>query len=66
MGFHRRAAAHKPKITICNIKRWLEWGKTRSHWSSGNAFSGVMNHSGSPTDESGLGGCQENATCPNA
>ena len=38
-------------------------------WSNGNAFSGVMNHaspSGSLTDESGLGGCQENATCPNA
>jgi hypothetical protein len=38
-------------------------------WSSGNAFSGVMNHtasSGSLTDESGFGGCQENATCPNA
>ena len=35
-------------------------------WSSGNAFSGVMNHaspSGSPTDKSGFGGCQENATC---
>ena len=32
-------------------------------WSSGNVFSGVMNHaspSGSPTDESGFGGCQEN------
>uniref|UniRef100_UPI00358E1596 protein FAM83B-like n=1 Tax=Myxine glutinosa TaxID=7769 RepID=UPI00358E1596 len=31
-------------------------------WSSGNAFSGVMKHaspSGSPTDESGFGGCQE-------
>ena len=38
-------------------------------WSSGNVFSGVMNHaspSGSPMDESGFGGCQENATCPNA
>ena len=38
-------------------------------WSSGNVFSGVMNHtsaSGSPTDESGCGGCQENATYPNA
>jgi hypothetical protein len=38
-------------------------------WSSGNAFSGVMNHaspSGSPTDESGFGGCQEKATSPNA
>ena len=32
----------------------------------GNALSGVMNHaspSGSPTDESGFGGCKENATC---
>ena len=31
-------------------------------WSSGNVFSGVMNHtspSGSLTDESGFGGCQE-------
>ena len=38
-------------------------------WSSGNAFSGVMNYaspSGSPTGESGFGRCQENATCPNA
>jgi hypothetical protein len=38
-------------------------------WSSGNAFSGVMNHaspSGSLTDESGFGRCHENATCPNA
>lgn len=37
--------------------------------SSGNAFSGVMNHaspSGSRTDESGFGGCQENDTFPNA
>jgi hypothetical protein len=34
--------------------------------SNGNALSGVMNNaspSGSPTDESGFGGCQENATC---
>ena len=33
-------------------------------WSSGNTFSGVMNRaslSGSPVDESGFGGCQENA-----
>ena len=38
-------------------------------WSSGKAFSGVMNHAspcGSPTDESGLDRFQENATCPNA
>jgi hypothetical protein len=38
-------------------------------WSSGNAFSGVMNHasparSTTMTDESVFGGCQENATCP--
>ena len=38
-------------------------------WSSGNAFSLVMNHaspSGSLMEESGFGGCQENAICPNA
>jgi hypothetical protein len=38
-------------------------------WSSGNEFSGVMNQaspSGSRTDRSSIGGCQENATCPNA
>ena len=37
-------------------------------WSSGNLFSEVMNHaspSGSPTDKSGFGVGQENATCPN-
>jgi hypothetical protein len=38
-------------------------------WSSGNAFSGVKNHaspSDSPMDESGFGGCQENAIGSNA
>jgi hypothetical protein len=38
-------------------------------WSSGNAFSGVMNHtspSGSLKDKSGFGRCQENVTCPNS
>jgi hypothetical protein len=38
-------------------------------WNSGNEISGVLNHastSGSPTDKSEFGGCQENATCPNA
>jgi hypothetical protein len=38
-------------------------------WSSGNTFSGMMNQaspSGIPMDVSGFGGCQENATCPNA
>jgi hypothetical protein len=37
-------------------------------WSNGNAFSGVMNNSslsGSLTDKSEFGRCQENATCPN-
>jgi hypothetical protein len=32
MGFHGRAAAHKPKITMCNAKRWLEWCKAHRHW----------------------------------
>jgi hypothetical protein len=35
-------------------------------WSSGNAFSGVMDYaspSGIP-NKSGVRGCQENATCP--
>jgi hypothetical protein len=27
MGFHGRAAAHKPKNTMRNAKRRLEWGK---------------------------------------
>ena len=32
MGFHGRAAAHKPKITMHNVKLWLEWCKARRHW----------------------------------
>jgi hypothetical protein len=32
MGFHGRAATHKPKITMRNAKRWLEWCKARRHW----------------------------------
>ena len=31
MGIHGRTAAHKPKITMCNAKRWLEWCKARRH-----------------------------------
>jgi hypothetical protein len=60
-------AAHKPKITMHNAKRRLE--DAIGLWSSGNAFSGPMNPaspSGSPTDESEFGRCQENATCLNA
>ena len=32
MGFHGRAAAYKPKITIHNANRRLEWYNTRRHW----------------------------------
>ena len=69
MGFRGQAAAHKPKITMRNAKRRLEWCKARHLWSSGNVFSVVINHaspSGSLTYESGFGGCQENVTCPKA
>ena len=71
MGFHGRAAAHKPKITMHDAS--VGWSgiklTTIGLWSSGNAFSGVMNRaspSGSSTDKYGFGGCQENATCSNA
>ena len=32
MGFHGRAAADKPKITMHNAKRRLEWCKAHRHW----------------------------------
>ena len=32
MGFHGRAAANKPKITMRNAKRRLDWCKARRHW----------------------------------
>ena len=32
MGFHGRAAAHKPKITMRNSGCRLEWYKARHHW----------------------------------
>ena len=46
MGFHGRAAAHNPKITMGNAKSSLEWCEARHYWTTeqGNAFSGVMNH----------------------
>ena len=68
MGFHGRAAAHKPKIPTRNAKHWLEWCKAHCHWGNGTTFSGVMNHA-SPSgclDKSLFGGFQENATRPNA
>jgi hypothetical protein len=32
MGFHGRAATHKPMITKCYAKRRLEWCNARHHW----------------------------------
>ena len=32
MGFHGRAAAHNPKITMRNAKCRLEWCKAHHHW----------------------------------
>jgi hypothetical protein len=32
MGFHGRAAVHKPKITMHNAKLQLEWCKALHHW----------------------------------
>ena len=70
MGFHGRAAAHKPKITMRNAKRRLEWCKARPHWTL-EQWKRVLWR-----DESrfpylavrqtnlGLTDCQ--ATCPNA
>jgi hypothetical protein len=70
MGFHSQAVAHKPRSSCAmpNVSRSGIKLTAIGLSSSGNAFSGVMNHassSGSPMDLSGFGGCQENATCPN-
>ena len=35
MGFHGRAATHKPKITMRNAKHRLELRKARRHWTFG-------------------------------
>ncbi|CAI9547583.1 unnamed protein product [Staurois parvus] len=32
MGFHGQAAAFKPYITKCNVKRQMQWCKARCHW----------------------------------
>jgi hypothetical protein len=37
MDFHGQAAAHKPKITMCNAKRWLEQWKPLL-WSDESCF----------------------------
>jgi hypothetical protein len=57
MGFHGQADAHKPKITMRNAKRRLDWCKALRHWtleqwkrvfwSDESRFS----PSGSPTDK---------------
>ena len=67
MGFHGRAG-HTSLRSQCAIG----WSGVKlaaiGLWGSGNVFFGVINHaspSGSPTDESWFGGCQENVTCPN-
>jgi hypothetical protein len=32
MGFHGRATAHKPNLTMHNAKRQLDWCKAWRHW----------------------------------
>ena len=69
-GFHDQKAAQSlrspcamPSVGWSGVKL-----DTIGLWSSGNAFSGVMNHtspSGCPTNKSVFGGCQENTTCLN-
>jgi transposase len=54
MGFHGRAAAHKPNISPVNAKHRLEWCKERQHWTVDNwkRVIWVMNHTipcGGPT-----------------
>jgi hypothetical protein len=36
MGFHGRAAAHKPNISPVTVKRRLKWCKKRRHWTVDN------------------------------
>ena len=48
MGFHGRAATHKPKIIMRNAKRQLEWCIVRRHWSDKSHVSitnrSILNH----------------------
>jgi hypothetical protein len=61
MGFHGRAAAHKPKITMRNAKRRMECCKVeverwkRVLWSE---------ESGGPSDYSGLGDSRRMLSAP--
>jgi hypothetical protein len=36
MGFHGRAAAHKPNVSSVNAKRRLKWRKEQYHWTVDN------------------------------
>ncbi|GFW60370.1 regulator of chromosome condensation 2 [Trichonephila clavipes] len=61
LGFHSRAAAHKPNITPQNAKHRLQWCKAPviGLWTCGKLFFGMMNlalQSGSRRDASGFGG----------
>ncbi|GFT26921.1 transposable element Tc1 transposase [Trichonephila clavipes] len=72
LGFHGRAASHKPNITPQNAKHRLQWCIAHRHWTCGKLFFGVMNlalQSGSRMDLHGFGGCPANvslatALCP--
>jgi hypothetical protein len=71
MGFRGRAAAHKPKITMCNAKRRLEWCKARRHWTLEQWKCVLWSDESRFTIWQSDGqiwvyGCQENTTCPNA
>jgi hypothetical protein len=43
MGFHRRAAAHKPNILPVNATHHLKWCEEQHNWTTGNVWFGVMN-----------------------
>ena len=71
MGFHGRAAANKPKITMGNSKDRLESCTTCSHWTLEQWTRVLWRYESCFTiwQSDGLiwlGGWQENATCPNA
>ena len=71
MGFHGRAAAHKPKMTMCNARCWLEWCKAHCHWTLEQWKRVIWSDESHFTIWQSDGliwvcRCQENATCPNA
>ncbi|GFV86278.1 uncharacterized protein TNCV_2093191 [Trichonephila clavipes] len=43
LGFHGRAAAHKPNITPQNAKHRLQWCTAHCHWTCLKLFFGVIN-----------------------